>query len=113
MSRTFGKNLKNYRMLAEMSMQDLANATGIGRSSINNYERSVAEPSFENLCTIARVLGVEITDLVEERESYPDYVMRVQVTDEESALLQAYREADPVYQNVALEILRSHRKEEK
>jgi hypothetical protein len=34
------------------------------------------------------------------------------VTDDEAGLLQAYREADPIYQNVALDILRSHRRQE-
>lgn len=113
MSIKFAKNLRAYRALAHMTQTDLAKAVGITRSVVNNYELGRSEPSFENLCRMADALGVEISDLVEGEEQIPDYIRRIQVTDEESALIQAYRKADPVYRGVALEILKNHRKEEK
>lgn len=107
MSNTFAKNLRAYRMLAGMTQADLAKATDTTRSSINNYEAAKSEPNFETLCLFARVLGVDITDLIQGQ--VPDFTRRMQVTDDESALLQAYRDADPVYRNVVLDILRSHK----
>ena len=110
MSKTFAENLRNYRLLNHMTQMDLAYASETTRSNINNYESGRSEPSFELLCRFANVLGVEITDLVEEHEGYPDMMRRTLVADEEAALLQAYRAADPVYQRVALDILRAHRR---
>jgi len=110
MSINFARNLKAYRNAMRMTQADLAKAAGITRAVINNYELGRSEPSFDNLCKMADVLGVEITDLVEPEAQIPNYIRRIQVTDDESALVQAYREADPVYRAVALEILRNHRR---
>lgn len=109
MSKTFAANLRAYRALAHMTQTDLAKAAGITRAMVNNYEQATSEPSFEALCRIATVLGVDVTDLIREGE-IPDYVRKVQVTDDEAGLLQAYREAEPVYRTVAVEILRTHKK---
>lgn len=109
MSQIFAKNLRAYRMMSRMTQQDLASAAGVTRSAINNYEAGKSEPSFEALCHLADILGVSLTELVTQHE-IPDYARRELVTDDESAVLQAYREADPVYQSVALDILRSHRR---
>lgn len=110
MSTIFAKNLRMYRSIARMTQADLAKASGITRAVVNNYELARSEPSFETLCKMATVLGVDITDLVEDKGPSPDYIRRVLVTDEESALLQAYREADPIYRTVALDILRDHQR---
>ena len=110
MSKVFADNLRTYRQLAHMTQADLAEAADTTRSTINNYESAKSEPSFELLCRFSEVLGVEITDLVTRHAVIPAYIRKVQVTDDESALLQVFREADPVYQSVALDILRAHKK---
>lgn len=110
MSKTFANNLRNYRLLMHMTQTDLGNAVDSNRGTINNYEQGRSEPSFEMLCKMADVLGVSIVDLVTEHETFPDFVRRYQLTDEEAALIDAYREADPIYQGVALTILREHKK---
>ena len=111
MGKFFGKNLKSFRTSAGMTQTELAKALGITRSSVNNYESRNTEPTFEILCKMASVLGVEITDLITEQTVIPNFIRMAQVTDKESALLQAFREADPIYQGVALDILRQHQKE--
>lgn len=110
MSKVFGDNLRTYRTLARMTQTDLANAAGITRSAVNNYEAAKSEPNFETLCRFADILGVGITELVTEH-SVPDYVRRVQVTDAEAFLLDIYRNAESTYQGVAVDILRAHQKE--
>ena len=112
MSKVFGDNLRAYRTLARMTQTDLATAAGITRSAVNNYEAAKSEPSFEILCRFADILGVSITDLVEEK-TVPNYVRRIQVTDREAFLLDIFRGADSTYQGVAIDILRAHQKEER
>lgn len=111
MSKNFARNLRAYRAMANMTQTDLAKACEITRAAVNNYELGRSEPSFENLCKMAAALGVDIADLLSDKPSTPDYVRMAQVTDEESALLQLFREADPVYRGVAMDILRAHKEE--
>ena len=108
MSRMFAKNLKYYRIAAGLTQEDLAKSTGVTRSSIANYESNRSEPSFEFLCQAVRVLGVTMNELIEDRPEHPNFVRIAQVTDEEMALLQLYRNADPVFKNVAFDILGAH-----
>ena len=110
MSKVFGENLRTYRILARMTQTDLANAAGITRSAVNNYESAKSEPSFSILCKFSDVLGVDITDLVSGK-NIPDYMYRVQVTEQERYLLDMFRGADSTYQSVAIDILRLHQKE--
>ena len=109
MSKNFARNLRAYRAMANLTQTDLAKACEITRAAVNNYELGRSEPSFANLCKMAAVLGVEVTDLISDSLIIPNYVRVAQVTDEESALLQLFREADPVYRSVAMDILRAHK----
>lgn len=109
MSQVFARNLKAYRTMLGMTQNDLAMSVDLTRSSINNYESGKSEPSFEVLCKLAAILGIDITQLIYD-EDIPEYTRRSLVTDEESALLQVFREADPIYQGVALDILRQHKR---
>jgi transcriptional regulator with XRE-family HTH domain len=109
-SKVFARNLQNYRTQARMTQGDLAKSVDLTRNAIANYEAGRSEPNFEILCKFSEILGVEIEDLVSDRPAQEDYIRRVMVTDEESALLQVFREADPIYQGVALDILRQHKR---
>lgn len=109
MSKMFAENLRTYRQMANLTQEDLARSVSITRNAVANYESGRSEPNFEILCKFAEILGVDIMDLLSEG-TVPDYMRRVQVTDEEWALLQAYREADPIYQTVAMDVLRSHKR---
>lgn len=108
MSKVFAENLRYYRTLSGMTQADLAKSVNITRSAVNNYEAEKSEPSFDVLCRFSRVLGVELEDLLSERKQ--EYVRRIQVTDEEWAVVQAFREADSVYQTVALKLLRDNKR---
>ena len=110
MSKVFALNLRNYRLLAHMTQGELAEAAGITRASVNNYELGRSEPPFEVLCKFAEVLGVELSNLVTEHEIVGENHRKWLLSDEEAAIIQAYREADPIYQGVALTILREHKK---
>ena len=106
----FGRNLKYYRSVLGMTQEDVAKTMGVTRGSIANYETGRSEPEFAFVCKAASVLGVTIDELFAD-QLREDYIAKVLITDDERGLLQAYREADPVYQGIALEILRAHRRQ--
>jgi len=107
-SNTFGKNLKAYRTMLNMTQEDLAKAAGIKRSALSNYELGRSEPDFEIFVRFSRVLGVDPMDLLLEHDSYPDFYRMMQVTEDEEYLLELYRHTDEVYQQVAQDILMQH-----
>ena len=60
----FDKILKLLRNERNMSQQELADALGISKSSINMYERGERQPNFEILETIADYFNVDIDYLL-------------------------------------------------
>lgn len=60
----FDKILKLLRNEKHMSQQELADALGISKSSINMYERGERQPNFEVLETIADFFNVDIDYLL-------------------------------------------------
>ncbi|MDE7435722.1 MAG: helix-turn-helix domain-containing protein [Lachnospiraceae bacterium] len=46
-----------------ISMRELAEKTGIGRSTLYDYEIGKTSPTLDNLEKIAKALGVKIEDL--------------------------------------------------
>lgn len=110
MSKVFAKNLKFFRMNLGLTQEELARRLGITRAAITNYEMGRSEPSFEALCALTSELGVDLDQLLLEQDFGVPYIYTRQVTDDEAALLDVYRKADPVYQTVAYEILKQHKK---
>lgn len=60
----FDNVLKLLRNEKNMSQQELADALGISKSSINMYERGERQPNFEVLETIADFFNVDIDYLL-------------------------------------------------
>ena len=60
----FDRILKLLRTEKKMSQQELADALGISKSSINLYERGERQPNFEVLETIADFFNVDIDYLL-------------------------------------------------
>ncbi len=113
MSKVFGKNLRYYRTLAGYTQDDLAKLAGITRNAVANYEVGRSEPNFSILCTFANHLGVDIDTLLQDSQPEFENARKVLLSENESILIDAFRTADPVYQTVALDILKDHRKEER
>ena len=110
MATVFSENLRYYRSLTGMTQEEFAQRMQITRGSVANYETGRSEPNFDLLCRAASVLGVGLDDLITPLAKKPNYVRSVQVTDDEWALLQAYRDAESTYQNVAFDVLKAHRR---
>ena len=110
MSKDFARNLKFFRTNLGITQEELAKRAGVTRNAIANYESGRTEPSFEALSFFCRELGVGLDQLLMEQDYTVPYISTRQVTEDEIAVLDAWREAEPVYQTVALDILRQHRK---
>lgn len=110
MSKNFGNNVKMYRLYRKMTQVDLAQALGLSRSAINNYEAGVSEPNFEILCSLGRVLGTSIEDLIIDHEGKYDFGMHEEriLDPREDFLLMLFRKSAPTYQSIVLDILRKH-----
>lgn len=101
----FADNLKTYREAKHWSQRKLALQVGLSHGLIALYEQGKRIPSFDSLCLLADTLGVTLTDLVSNDE--PTLIAEEQMA--EQRMLRAWREADPTYRQVVLEILESHR----
>lgn len=51
-----------------VSVEELAEKTGIGRSTLYNYENGIFSPTIDALEKIADALGVQIEELYEKEE---------------------------------------------
>lgn len=102
----FADNLQRYRAIKGLNQRDLADDLGISKSTVAAYETGRRMPSFEMLCAIAAYFHVKTDDLVDGADNHS---VASQLTDAERRLLQAYREAEPAYQQIAVEILELHR----
>lgn len=65
----FNKNLQKLRIKRGLSQQDLANAIGVTRSSVANYESGNRRPSFENLIKLADYFNVTCDELIREEKT--------------------------------------------
>lgn len=59
--------IRAIRRAQRMTMQELADATGLGYMTIFRYETGARMPKFDDAVRIAKVLGVEVTDLIERK----------------------------------------------
>jgi transcriptional regulator with XRE-family HTH domain len=61
--KRIGEALRNLRQAREVTQEDLAEATGIRRSSLSNYERGITRPNLESLDQLLQALGADLHDL--------------------------------------------------
>ena len=62
--------IKFYRNKRELTQEQMANMLSVSRQSYINYETGEAEPSFETLIKISKILRTPIDDLLG-NEKYP------------------------------------------
>lgn len=62
----FGGNVRRYRQENGLSQEQLANAAGIDRKTINRIEQGVHSVRLDNVWLIADALDVDIRDLFDE-----------------------------------------------
>ena len=61
-------NLRKIRKQERLTMQALADLSGVSESAIGMYETGKRKPSFEVLLRLSEALGCTVDELVKERE---------------------------------------------
>lgn len=63
MGAEFICNLKKYRLLKDMTQEELANAVGVRRETIMRLEKAQYNPSLKLAIDISREVGAAIEDI--------------------------------------------------
>lgn len=72
MQYTFSENLKYYRERRDMTKRELASRIHVNVCSIWRWENNIQYPRIDSVYSIAKVLGVTVSDLVGESKLIPD-----------------------------------------
>lgn len=79
------KNIKQFRILANITQEKLSKSTGLSRNYVSLLESGKREPSISSLNKISKVLGVPISILLLEIDSSSNSL--------DEAILKAYEVA--------------------
>ncbi|MGP7959592.1 helix-turn-helix domain-containing protein [Sanguibacter sp. A247] len=63
---TLGRRIRHFRTAAELTLDDVANATGLAPSQLSQIENGKREPRISALNALAGAFGVTVTDLLVE-----------------------------------------------
>ena len=66
--KTFAANVREARLAAGVSQEELAFKAGIDRTYASQIERAIANPSLGITCSIADALGCTLIDLLAARD---------------------------------------------
>lgn len=62
--RTLGENIKYFRTENKMTQEFIAEHLGVSRQSVSKWETGSSEPSTSNLITLAKLLDVDVKELI-------------------------------------------------
>lgn len=100
-----GSRIKKYREENGFTQEDLARAIGTSKQAIFKYEKGVVTNiPLDKVEMISAVLNVSPAELV----GWVTETPKSSLSENEERLLEAYRQADPLYRTVALEMLETH-----
>ena len=99
---SFASCLKQAREDANFTQQELANALGITKSAVGNYENGVSSPKWDILLKIFDVLHVEPNFLYQDSFS-PESDTTTNLTPQQSALLSSFDQLNDEGQGKAVE----------
>lgn len=102
-----GRRLKEARTLRKMTQLDLANAVGVSKGAIGNYETDVSSPNEPILIKLMEVLQIDANFL------YQDYIISsMSLADDEKHLIHLWRGADERARDDAVRTLADHQKKD-
>ncbi|MCC6781451.1 MAG: helix-turn-helix domain-containing protein [Planctomycetes bacterium] len=71
-----GPNVRRRRLAAGMTLEQLADASGVSTAMLSEVERSVKNPTVKLAYQIARALRCSLTDLLDDSDAQPVLVVR-------------------------------------
>lgn len=90
-------NIRHLRKLQKISQNELAEAIGVPRSTLNNWERGTAEPRLENIVQLADYFEIPVGDII---GTNAEYLKPGSSTDDVKVLAVTVNEQE--YRNVEL-----------
>lgn len=72
----FGKKIIQYRQKNHLTIQELANQTGLSNAVISQIERGLGNPTYSVLQALADEMGISVSSLVREEIQNKDLVLR-------------------------------------
>lgn len=69
-----GEKIKSIRKQKNMSLRELAQITGLSKTTLSDLENDAKNPSLETLQKVSKALEISIADLISETESEDDLV---------------------------------------
>lgn len=67
--KTLGSKLRYFRLLKELSQEDMANELDISLPAYSKIERNITDVNFSRLSQIAKVLNISVADLLSVNKS--------------------------------------------
>ncbi len=89
----FPERLKRLRASLKLSQTELGNRIGVGRSSVNMYEKGTREPTLSNLVQLANIFSVSVDYLLGYEGSSNGSLIVLQNKDDEIARLKQQLDA--------------------
>ena len=62
--RTLAETLKEHRLRCNMTQEFVAESLGVTRQAVSKWENGTSEPSTTKLCALAKLYGVDATELL-------------------------------------------------
>ena len=59
-----GRNIKDMRMAAGMTIRDIQNACGVSATAVTKWQNGSAVPSIDNMVILADIWNVRIDDIL-------------------------------------------------
>lgn len=96
-NEVFINNMKHYLNMTRKSQKEVADAIGVPVSTFSTWMVGKALPRMGKIQLLADYFNCKITDLIEEHEAKePELVL----SDDEMALIKAYRSNDETYRKM-------------
>ena len=86
---SIGKKIKEARLAANMTQEELAKRIGVSKNAISNYENGVSTPKIELLCAIMKHLDIDANYLYGLPNDAP---AQLRLSPRERQVILAYRQ---------------------
>ena len=97
---TIGQLITEKRKEKGMTLEDVGRAVGVSKATVSRWESGdIQKMKRDKIAALSKTLGIDPIVLL----STPEIL-----SDREEEFLHAFREADPVFQDVALKILKDN-----
>lgn len=103
-----GKKLRNIREKLGMSQQDVAEKSGIGYKTINNYEKGVSRPDVEKLAILCEVFHVSADYFISHKSANKKF--NYYLNADEISVIEKYKILSPASKDAVIDSLVSLKK---